>query len=218
MYTYGRSRVKVKVEPHSTFTFTRAWPFIHYATVDWINPYERYSYARKTTHEQPSCLCFLLSSWTLRAYALKNYATVEIHYKVERCSTFTFTRDLPYTASEGLFTRREGNPCARVTLASGLKLALVYKQISQVGLPYHPGQLYQLCWRPKFEIILKFPIETDVKLTKNREYIIIINRTQLFIFQMFIAQKLDNTGHAWRRKVDRGRRVIPSWAFIRQVG
>ena len=25
-----------------------------------------------------------------------------------------------------------------VTLASGLNLALVYKQISQVGLPYHP--------------------------------------------------------------------------------
>ena len=46
---------------------------------------------------------------------------------------------------KGLFTRRESYPCARVTLASGLKLALVYKQISQVGLPYHPGQLYQLC-------------------------------------------------------------------------
>ena len=36
-------------------------------------------------------------------------------------------------------------PCVRDTLASGLKLALVYKQISQVGLTYHPGQLYQLC-------------------------------------------------------------------------
>ena len=37
-------------------------------------------------------------------------------------------------------------PFARVTLASGLKLklALVYKQISQVGLPYHPGQLCHL--------------------------------------------------------------------------
>ena len=38
----------------------------------------------------------------------------------------------------------------RVTLvlgnypASGLKLVLVYKQISQVGLLYHPGQLYGL--------------------------------------------------------------------------
>ena len=32
----------------------------------------------------------------------------------------------------------------RENTASGLKLALVYKQISQVGLPYHPGQLYQL--------------------------------------------------------------------------
>ena len=31
------------------------------------------------------------------------------------------------------------------TLASWLKLALVYKQISKVGLPYHLGQLYQLC-------------------------------------------------------------------------
>ena len=38
--------------------------------------------------------------------------------------------------------RREGYPCARVTLASGLKLALVYRQISQVGLPHQPGQLY----------------------------------------------------------------------------
>ena len=27
---------------------------------------------------------------------------------------------------------------------SGLRLALVYKQISLVGLPYQPGQLYQL--------------------------------------------------------------------------
>ena len=44
--------------------------------------------------------------------------------------------------SKGLFTRREGYPCARVTLASRLKLALVYKQISQVGLPYHLGQFY----------------------------------------------------------------------------
>ena len=44
----------------------------------------------------------------------------------------------------GLFTRREGYPCARDTLASGLKLDLVYKQILPVGLPYHLGQLYQL--------------------------------------------------------------------------
>ena len=46
---------------------------------------------------------------------------------------------LPSSAlpTKGLFTMREGNPCARVTLASGLKLALVYKQTSEVGLPYH---------------------------------------------------------------------------------
>ena len=46
---------------------------------------------------------------------------------------------------KSLFTRREGYPCARVTLASGLKIALVYKQISQVGLPYHLGQLFCTC-------------------------------------------------------------------------
>ena len=44
-----------------------------------------------------------------------------------------------------LFTRREDYPFARVTLASGLTLALVYKQISQAGLPYHLDQLYKLC-------------------------------------------------------------------------
>ena len=32
----------------------------------------------------------------------------------------------------------------RVTLASGLKLALVYKQISLAGLHYHPAQRNQL--------------------------------------------------------------------------
>ena len=45
--------------------------------------------------------------------------------------------------SKGLFTRRKGYPCAR-DAASGLKFALVYKQISQVGLLYQPGQLYRL--------------------------------------------------------------------------
>ena len=47
---------------------------------------------------------------------------------------------------QSLFTRREGYPCTRVTLANGQKIALVQKQISQVGLPYHSGQLYQLYW------------------------------------------------------------------------
>ena len=36
----------------------------------------------------------------------------------------------------------EGYPCVTVTLASGLNLALVYKQISQVGLACHQGQLF----------------------------------------------------------------------------
>ena len=49
--------------------------------------------------------------------------------------------------AKGLFTRREGYPCAKVTLARGLKIDRVYKQILQVKLPYHPSQLNQLCWR-----------------------------------------------------------------------
>lgn len=36
--------------------------------------------------------------------------------------------------SKGLFTRREVYRCARVTLASGLKTPVVFKQISQAGL------------------------------------------------------------------------------------
>ena len=43
-----------------------------------------------------------------------------------------------------VYKEREGYPCARVTPASRLKLVLVYKQISQMGLPYHLGQFYQL--------------------------------------------------------------------------
>ena len=79
---------------------------------------------------------------------------------------------------KGLFTRREGYPCAKGTLESRLKLALVYKQISQVGLPYHSGQLNQLCWRVsscvtffvtvrKFEIILKFSMENTFWILKK---------------------------------------------------
>ena len=41
--------------------------------------------------------------------------------------------------------KKRGLPLCEGYLASGLNLALVYKQISQVALPYHLGQLYQLC-------------------------------------------------------------------------
>ena len=73
--------------------------------------------------------------------------SVEIYgHSVEAVFETQKTLDgIPWGTSKGLFTRREGHPRARVTLTSGLKLALVYKQISQVGLTYHPGQLYQLC-------------------------------------------------------------------------
>ena len=40
----------------------------------------------------------------------------------------------------------ESYHCARVTLESRLKIARVYKQISQIGLPDDPDQLNQLYW------------------------------------------------------------------------
>ena len=70
---------------------------------------------------------------------------------------------------EDLFTRRVGYPCARVTLASGLTLALVYKQISQPGFTLSPWSTLQVLLTrfvmrdilrngPRFEIILKFSV------------------------------------------------------------
>ena len=44
-----------------------------------------------------------------------------------------------------------------------------------------------LCNGPKFEIILKFSMENTFSM-ENRENIIIIDRKQLFIFQMFIIK------------------------------
>ena len=48
--------------------------------------------------------------------------------------------------SKGLFTRRKGYPCARELPSKRVKVSssLQAKQISQVGLLYHPGQLYGL--------------------------------------------------------------------------
>ena len=53
---YEKPRENVKVEPRSTFTFTRGFSYINSILI----------YARK-------------ASWSLRPYARKNYATVEIH-------------------------------------------------------------------------------------------------------------------------------------------
>ena len=58
---YGRSDVNVKVERGSTLTFTRGFSHIY-------RLYFIYIYARK-------------ASESLHPYALKNYATVEIHLK-----------------------------------------------------------------------------------------------------------------------------------------
>ena len=57
--------------------------------------------------------------------------------------------------------RREGYPCGRVTLTGGLKLAVVYKQISHAGLPSLLTCLVTrniLCNGGRFEIILMFSL------------------------------------------------------------
>ena len=59
-----------------------------------------------------------------------------------------------------LFTGREGYPCARVTLASGLKSALLYKQISQEQCSVNlssgsPLPLWLMCF---FHILCKSKI------------------------------------------------------------
>ena len=86
----------------------------------------------------------------------------------------------------------------RVTVTSRLNLALVYKQISQVGLPYHPGQLYQLCWRVSscatFFITSKICKNTwssllkHAEFTKKRENIIFVLQKIPYIVQMFIIE------------------------------
>ena len=73
----------------------------------------------------------------------------------------------PQYVPKGLFTRREGYPCARV-----------YKQISQVGL---------LC--PRFELNLEVLYGKDVKFRKKREqsYYHGIQKIR-YIVQMFIIK------------------------------
>ena len=63
---------------------------------------------------------------------------------------------------------------------SALGTRLVYKQISQVGTPYHPGQLTSfadvlrhaciLCNGTKFEIMLKFSMENTLNSRRKGKY------------------------------------------------
>ena len=128
---YGKSRVKVKVEPHSTFTITRDLSYITFIsfthvkitpqwksiTRQWNQPHVNYTrevinfyfYARSFIH----CLSFIceckFSARTHVSFTRVNkietmYGRSRINVKVEPRSSFTFTSVLSYIASI-LFTR-----------------------------------------------------------------------------------------------------------------
>ena len=68
----------------------------------------------------------------------------------------------------GLFTRREGYRCVRVTLASGLKLVLVNKEITLSPRSTLPALVTCfimhdiLCNGTRFEVILQFSMESTL--------------------------------------------------------
>ena len=110
----------------------------------------------------------------------------EIFWPLNPSTTTVYARSSFYPSQrfKASFTRREGYPCARVTLARGLKLALVYKQISQVGVSSGstlPALLTCFvtrdifCNGQKFEITLKFSVENTLN-SQKREIIIVVDR------------------------------------------
>ena len=132
------------------------------------------------------------------------------------------------TNPKGLFKRREGCPCARVTLACkrGVKVSSGLQANFTGRVTLSPGSTlsafltcfiirYIICNDPRFKIILKFSIENTLIHEKNGK----LHQCRQKIIFCFsdvdnYAQKLDNavqigtiTGHAWRRKVDLGRWV-----------
>ena len=87
-----------------------------------------------------------LSTWQQKHISRKRHMKPLLSYL--HCHTLRNGASFcPQYVPKGLFTRREGYPCARV-----------YKQISQVGLP-----------RPRFEINLEVLYGKHVKFTKKRE-------------------------------------------------
>ena len=101
----------------------------------------------------------------------QKFSTKKVLILILKTWKFILAKDT--TLVKGLFTRKAGYPFARVTLASRLKLAPVYKYISQVGVTLSPGSTLQalltcfvmrniLCNGPKFEIIFKFSMENTL--------------------------------------------------------
>ena len=75
--TYGGSRVNVKVR--SSFTFARGLSYIASISFTRVNfTCIRTEKLRESGNELIHCLLYL-RTYNLRAYARKNYATVEIH-------------------------------------------------------------------------------------------------------------------------------------------
>ena len=130
---------------------------------------------------------------------------------------------------KGLFTRREGYPCARVTLASGSKLARVGFKVWV--RPYPPGPLYHVYWPVPSSCVTGYEIKLEFlygyKLNSRKNGKILSSYTENTFYCSYVynlAQQLDDsvqivkiTGQVWRRKVVPGRRVVLSKAFARQV-
>ena len=92
----------------------------------------------------------------------------------------------------------------RVTLASGLKLALVYQQISQVALPItrvsfnsFTDVFRHACYslqRPRFEIKLKVLCGKHVEFTKKGKILASYTKNTLYCSDVYnLAQEFDNS-------------------------
>ena len=84
----------------------------------------------------------------------------------------------------------QGYPCAKVTLASGLKLGYSITPVNFTSFADVFRHRDILCNGPKFKLILRFSMDNTLNSRKKGNGII-VDRKQLFIFQMFII-KLGN--------------------------
>ena len=81
---YERSRVNVKVEPRSTFTFY-AWPFIHYLYVIYARKFYVRSHGKITRQSQP------LTKYNIQKQRINWIETEDIEFNNYMCIPYHFT-------------------------------------------------------------------------------------------------------------------------------